>query len=299
MAPEVYVSTGAFGRLPVSLVLDICRRHGVTNLELSSGANYTPAMTPGLMAAARGGFRFLLHNYFPTPSEPFVLNLASDDEETARRSSSLCRRALAMSARLQSPLYSFHAGFAFTAEPSDLGCAQAHLPRTNLATARKRFVAGVRELARVADGHGVELAIENNVVAPDNVVGGKNGMYLGVTGEDMLSLLADIARDNVGILLDVGHLKVAAQSLGFDAEAAVRKMAPCIKAVHLSDNDGQEDSNRPVRADSWFWPAIATLPDPASVAFVIEVYRLPPTEVEKQIEIVHQQLAAVAGGVSR
>ena len=299
MAPEVYVSTGAFGRLPVSLVLDICRRHGVTNLELSSGANYTPAMAPGLMAAARGGFRFLLHNYFPTPSEPFVLNLASDDEDTARRSSSLCRRALAMSARLQSPLYSFHAGFAFTAEPDDLGSAQAHLPRTNLVTARKRFVARVRELATIADGHGVGLAIENNVVAPDNVVGGKNRMYLGVTGEDMLSLLDDIARDNVGILLDVGHLKVSAQSLGFDADAAVRKMAPHIKAVHLSDNDGQEDSNRLVRSDSWFWPALAGLPDLASVIFVLEVYRLAPTEVEAQLDIVRQQLAAVAGGVSR
>ena len=47
-----------------------------------------------------------------------------------------------------------------------------------------------------------------------------------------------IGRPNVGITLDFGHLHMAANFFGFDAGAAVTRMAPLIRHCHVHDNFG-------------------------------------------------------------
>ena len=108
-----------------------------------------------------------------------------------------------------------------------------------------------------------------------------------------------LRRPNVGVLLDVGHLKVSAESLGFSADAAVRTMASHIMALHLSDNDGAQDSNQPIREGSWFWPVLSEVLAGADVTSVLEVYRLTAEEAVAQIGLANRMLDSVfvSGGV--
>ena len=84
--------------------------------------------------------------------------------------------------------------------------------------------------------------------------------------------------DNVGLLLDVGHAKVAASAHGFDPAEFFELP---IDALHLSDNDGTRDNNQPFDETAWFAPFLKKF---AAIPNVIEVYRLPPAEMLRQRE---------------
>ena len=51
-------------------------------------------------------------------------------------------------------------------------------------------------------------------------------------------------RDKVGLLVDVAHLKVSANTLNFKPEQYLLKLNKYIKAYHLSDNNGLADENK-------------------------------------------------------
>ena len=115
-------------------------------------------------------------------------------------------------------------------------------------------------------------------------------LLLGVTVDEVLGILDRAGRENLGLLLDVAHLHVSARSLGFDAAEFIRRTAPRVVAVHLSDNDGTRDDNRPVRADSWFWEPLRTLL-PSNRVWILEAYRLTPDAIEDQIRIISGRTA--------
>jgi len=58
---------------------------------------------------------------------------------------------------------------------------------------------------------------------------------------------------NVKLLIDVAHLKVSAKTLKFDPINYLSKLENWIEAYHLSDNNGQIDSNKNLTSKSWFW----------------------------------------------
>jgi uncharacterized protein (UPF0276 family) len=131
----------------------------------------------------------------------------------------------------------------------------------------------------------VRIAIENNVVTPGNASQGAF-RYLGVIADEILSLLRQV---DIGLLLDVAHLKVSAASLGFCPSEFIRKVASKIEAVHLSDNNGLRDSNDPIHDDSWFWEPLRSADLPA-VPWVLEVYNQTPDEIHDQLDIARRQM---------
>ena len=73
---------------------------------------------------------------------------------------------------------------------------------------------------------------------------------------------------NVGLLLDVGHLKVSAKTEGFSAKKAMIKLKPFIKGYHLSENNGLSDTNEPFSDNAWFFDHLR----PDLNYYSIEVY---------------------------
>ena len=61
---------------------------------------------------------------------------------------------------------------------------------------------------------------------------------------------------NVGLLLDLAHFQVSANTLKFNKYENVKRLNKYIKGYHISDNDGRSDSNLAVTRDSWFWSII-------------------------------------------
>jgi sugar phosphate isomerase/epimerase len=274
-------------------MLEACEEEGLEGLELSSGIPFAPDILQQAQAAANRKLRLLVHNYFPPPHEPFVLNLASPDRVTLEASLNLCRQAIDLSAHLGAPFYSVHSGFAMRLSADQLGQpeAQAGLSKDRLidrADAEKIFRNSVGELSAHAKSRGIGLLLENNVVTAKQVAAGRAETLLMTSPQEMRTFVDDLQDANVGILLDAGHAKVAAGALGFAEEDCFRVLGEKVRGVHLSDNDGIADSNRPFSEGAWFAPFLRDLREAPAV---IEVYRLDAESRRRQCEILQSMLS--------
>lgn len=235
-------------------------RIGLRSIELGSGSPAGPELAQRLAAC---DCRYLVHNYFPPPPEPFVLNLASADPVVQKRSIELAQQAIRLSAKLGSPFYSVHAGF--ITDPTGFGGTSFIFPDPpNPEAAQQafdRFAANLQIVADYARQHQIGLLVENNVCPPD-----LRGKLLFQTAAEVLALLEAVP---VGLLLDTGHLNVTAHTFGFDRLAFVEKTLPYIRALHIHDNDGSRDAHKPPAANSWVFE-ILRLPALADTPMVIE-----------------------------
>jgi len=259
-----YVTTAAVrgGFEDLESLIEAFRSSGIPAIELG----WAPRPRAGDVTntiASYAGTAFLVHNYFPAPVEPFVLNLASADETVRQRSLEMATTNLRMSARIGAPFYSVHAGFSANFHPESLGHAlerEAVVPR---ADAEATFRRSILSLASLASKLGVDLLIEPNVVDRRNLVDGRNTLLLFAEAGEIVEFLRAIDHPRVGLLLDVGHLNVSAQTLGFDREEFVDAVAPWVRGLHIHENDGNADQHRPLEAGSW---ALCLTRDPRFVA---------------------------------
>ncbi len=262
---------------------DECERRGLMRLELTSSFPHYEGIRAEVLAARQRGFQLLLHNYFPPPARGFVINLASENTEIRRRSVDHCLAGLELSAEIGAPYFSVHAGFALDPKPSELGRPVATGGRRALTDAGRSFVEVVARLCESAEALGVNLLIENNVLCPGNLVDGQNELLLGVTADDIHELFDVVRSRRLGLLLDVAHLKVSAQTLGLDRDASVEELSPYVRALHVSDNDGTVDNNQPFDRGAWFVQHLAKFP---RLPCVIETEPLDPSTLAACVSIV-------------
>ena len=90
---------------------------------------------------------------------------------------------------------------------------------------------------------------------------------------------------NVNLLLDVGHLKVSANTLGFNKDKAHEQVKKWIKAYHLSENDGKEDTNSLINNKSWFLKKLKPVN-----SYTLEVYNSDINLIKKQVDLINKAL---------
>lgn len=278
---SIYTSSGAFPTRIFAEILATAKEWGLTEIELSSDIAADPDNI-GIARRARNHFSFLLHNYFPAPADPFVLNLGSTDPDALARSRDHCRRALELSAELHAPLFAAHAGFAANLSPSHLGGKFDMRDAAPRETTYSIFVDSVGELVRHGGRLGVPFLVENNVVTVENIVDGENRFLLLAEPGEILLCARDVG-GGFGMLIDTGHLNVTAQSLQIDKAEAMRAVSGITKAYHVSDNDGLRDNNRGFDADAWFLPLMKD-----NLPVTIEVYRASRLELDNYIRILRE-----------
>lgn len=284
---SLWMSSGAFQTRDVAGVLAGARANGVTGVELSSGLAYSPDLLTTVRAAHDvGDLRFLVHNYFPPPEQPFVLNVAAEGEGL-RQTRALCSRALHLAKDVGAPFYSIHAGFAATLRAEQLGRPAEQAKALSAADidregGRARMVETVRAVADEAADLGLRLLIENNVISPVYLEQMPINPLLLTQADECTAFFEEVARANVGLLLDVAHVKVSATAQGFDPHRFIETVADWVGCLHLSDNDGREDTNQPVRTDSWFVPHLKDFVD---CPWVIEAYNLDGATQRSQLEL--------------
>jgi sugar phosphate isomerase/epimerase len=283
----IFVSTGGERRqTAVDAALQYFA-HGVNCVELSGGA-YSSTCEVDLRALP-GEMCLQVHNYFPPPSTPFVFNLASTDSEVATRSLAHVRNAIRIAVMLRRPIYSFHAGFRINPAVRELGNRLSKHSLLARDTALNVFGDRLIALAEEAGREGVTLLVENNVInALNHQIYGEDPLLL--THPDEIATFMERAPSNVGLLMDVAHLKVSANTLDFDMVAAHEKVRRWIKGYHLSDNDGTADTNHPVSDTSWFWGQLVR----GLNYYTIEVYRHPISGLVEQRALTEKKLAEVS-----
>ena len=260
----IFVSTACLpGVESITSRISLYRRHGLNAIELGAGVSVDK---DSLSQVAEMECQFLVHNYFPPPSEPFVLNLASGDDGIRQRSLELVFRALALAARLGAPFYSVHAGF--ITDPTSFGTTSFVFPMPaspdKAQSTMDRFTTALEISVDHAQHLGVQILVENNVCSPE-----LRGKLLLQMADEFLTLFGLLPSPYLGMLLDTGHLNVTANTLDFDRMVFVEKVAPYVRALHVHDNDGTADTHQPVRPRSWVLDVLRR-PEFASLPIVIE-----------------------------
>lgn len=279
----IYVSTGGFrGRAADDVAAEL-RGAGLEGIELSGGA-YSETLLRDLQAL-RPDVHFQIHNYFPPPADPFVLNLGSLDPVVGERAVAHVEQALQWCVALGADRYSFHAGFLLDPRVDELG---RRIPNQSLFDRDECidvFVSRVSRLADYAEGLGVILMVENNVLSELNAHEFSENPLLMCDPEECQKILGMLP-SKVGQLLDVAHLQVSANSLQFDPSKMFDLCNDRIMGYHLSGGDGREDSNQPFHDDAWFWPHLKSDVD----YFSIEVYGCRLDQLVQQRNLVQAKL---------
>jgi len=277
----VFVSSGAFRVHTVAEAIDEALRLDVTNVELSSGLAHDPDLNEDIKRGCDSGLTFLLHNYFPAPETPRVLNLCAATDDDLQWSIDHCKHALDIATTIGCPFYSLHAGYAvpLTAEmlgnPSVQASAMKDQPVDREAS-YQRMKEAVQDVADYALALGKRLLIENNVISPVYLRDVPENPLLMTDGEEIERFMCEVDRSNVGFLIDVGHARVSASALEFDPIEFMARVKPFTEALHLSDNDTQEDQNLTFDETAWFWPLLKDFADHPKV---IEAYTLPDSDL--------------------
>lgn len=258
MSAQIYISTGAAREATAASWGQALLGMSNFPLELTGGA-YSGRVREELREIA-SHTSIMLHNYFPPPEDPFVLNLASADEEIARRSRDMVTRALNLSAEFGASHYAVHSGYCLDPQVTSLGRPLQGSIRGTRQRALDCLMENLLTLGRHARELGVRLLVENHVLAAFNLESfGENPLLM--ADPDEIDLVLGELAGNVGLLLDVGHLKVSSCTLGFGLEDAMARLLPLSEGFHLSDNGGMADDHLTFGSDAWFLPYLVSRKD--------------------------------------
>ena len=246
----IYVSTAGYKHLDgVSSALKLANV-GIQNVELSAGKIDKNIVSKLLAIGPK--FNLQLHNYFPPPTQPFVLNLASENKIIAKLSMEHVLNCLNLCERLGLDTYSVHGGFLLDPNVSELGSRITSKKIMDREQALLRFVARLNELDDIAGPLGIRLLVENNVISKNNFDHFDCDPFLMTDADECLFVMRNTS-SNVRLLIDVAHLKVSSNVLNFCRVEFLERCHSDISAYHLSDNCGERDSNQEFDEKSWFW----------------------------------------------
>ena len=242
----IYVSTSCLSsKYNFSQILDIYTKSGIKNVELGICKDSTLDVTKILK---KYNFNYIVHHYFLPPKEPFIVNLASQSKQILEKSIDQMIKSIDFCADFDINFFSFHAGF--RADPDiNLKFSFNNIPEYE--NSFNTFKESVKKIADYAEKRSVKVAIENNVLSEYNLIDGQNKLLLMCELWEFKRLFDEITSKNLGVLLDIGHLKVTSNLLKFDADEFIYKLKDKIFAVHIHENDGRMDEHRCLKEGDW------------------------------------------------
>lgn len=280
----IYTSTSCL-KNPKNIikVLEEYQRLGIENVELGSVHAYFK-----IEQLKKFHFNYIIHNYFPPQKNPFNFNLASQNATLRKKSLTLAKEAIELCRKIDSPIYTFHAGF--TVDPKKLGSEFNHSIVTKRSKSIITYLDAVIELIDFADLYGVMLGIEPNVVQKFNLVKNENKLLLFAELDEIEILLKLFNRNELGILLDLGHTSVTSHWLKFDKNLFVNKIKNRVVAIHISNNDGINDQHKSLTKNCW---QLKTLKKFKNVPITLESMNLSGNEIVNNLDLIENQLNTI------
>lgn len=241
----MYYSTSCLSdRYGLSQILDIYNDRGIKNVEL--GVCNEPDIDLNILK--NYDFNYTVHHYFPPPKNPFIINLASQNEQILNKSVFQIIKSIDFCADFGINLFSFHAGFRIDPD-QDFKFTPENIP--DYETSFNTFKESVLQIMDHAERSGVKVAIENNIIQENNLVDGENKLLLMCELWEFNRLFDEIRSDNLGILLDLGHLKINSNILNFDREEFIERVHNKTFAVHIHGNNGRVDQHLCIKEGDW------------------------------------------------
>jgi hypothetical protein len=258
---------------------------GTIALENDLSIEFSSGIAPDQDAVSKiqlFGFPKYIHNYFPAPFEPFVLNLASNNPEIRNRSIRHTIQGIDISRSIGAKFFSVHAGFCLDPDFSRLGKPLGVTNNFDRNLHWALFLNSLKEVLEYAEKQQIQLLIENNVLSKFNYIDGANPL-LCCDKADIIRLYNEVSSPYFGFLLDTAHWKVSANTLGFELHDGLKDVLSKVQCIHHSDNDGLIDSNDILdQHEYWFSEYIPTL---EKNIHVLEIKNLSPNQIDQQMKI--------------
>ena len=265
----IYVSSSCIKTNSIEEAIRTLTNEGFYNIELSGGTKYDSNILTKLIELKEElNVNLLLHNYFPTPKTPFVLNLASLDKKIATYSLEHVKKAIDWSVKLGAKKYAFHAGFLINIALKQIGKKIEKVELFNEKQAIEQFEKNLIEIEQFNSGR-LQLYIENNVLSESNYTAFDNIDPFFFTSSKNLNKFN--RPEQTGMLLDAAHLKVSCNSLSLNFEQEFEKLYTQTDYFHISDNDGTSDTNREFTEGSVMFSVLEKFWNPNKTV-TIEVY---------------------------
>ncbi|HOW28607.1 MAG TPA: sugar phosphate isomerase/epimerase family protein [Elusimicrobiota bacterium] len=261
--PSVYLSSSYRNADSITEIIDELKNHGITHIELSGESGPIDDVQTVLRNYQTSDhISFSIHNYFPPPKESFILNIASCAPQERARGIDFVKNSIRLTHSLGLTLYTIHAGYRTLLALDDN--KDQFVPTTRdmagYDETMRRFAESINEICSFARPLGIRIGIEN--LFPINADTNFSIMCTPVEWENMFQSLGH--HDNLGMLLDLGHLNLASNYLRFDKYKAIEglfaKHADKIYEIHVSQNDGEKDLHGILKKDSWILPLLRQLP---------------------------------------
>ncbi len=286
MVPVFISTTNLTNSNSLAETLEIYHQAGIRAVELGSGH----ILFPGYLETITGfPFDYSVHNYFPLTDPDHLVNIASVNCEQLDKTKNIARNAIAICSHLGGSIYGIHAGYRSDLDAQSLGRKLLVNEETTCDAAFRIMVETIQELCDFASEKAIDVLVENHVLAPFNLVDGKNTLLLLCTAEEIVEFAKAVGRDNFGMLIDLAHLKVTAKTLEFDPYQFIQSVSPWIKLFHLSENNGLSDLGLPFDEGAWFEPVIKQF---QSVPCVIETQVTNVSTLLRQLDLVTRWLSA-------
>ena len=279
----IYISTGGFNKKSVIDVIQLLSKNNIKAFELSGGI-FTDNLESKLKILSNK-FEFIVHNYFPPPKKPFVLNLASLNENIYQESVNHIKQSIKLASFIKSPFYSFHAGFLIDPKVKELGKTIKSNNLYDRDKSLERFIYSIKVLSKYASKYKIKLLVENNVITKSNLSKFESNPLLMTDIKNTGEIVKNFD-ENLFFLVDVAHLKVSANTLNFDAREYLEIFKDKIGGYHLSDNNGLVDSNKEISKSSWFWPHLRNDLN----YYTLEVYDQNPKVLFSQLELAQNKV---------
>lgn len=285
MIDKIFLSSIAFkSKSDIESIIQFSKKNKI-KIEFSSGLSYQKNASEKLI---KSGLDCLIHNYFPAPKIPFVLNLASLDDKIRLRSVNHCLNGLLISSKLNSPFYSAHSGFCLNFKPSELGRKLSFNDKNiSLSKSKYFFLESLETIVRFAEKVQVRFLIENNVIIKENLIGKINPL-LGCSSKELVEYMDVLKSKYLGVLLDTAHLKVSSKTLSLNIDKEINILEPYIFAIHHSDNNGYFDSNNMIRNDYWFLDHRNKFKD---IYHVLEVKEINEYQIKSQLKLIENEFS--------
>jgi sugar phosphate isomerase/epimerase len=264
----IYISSSCVNNAKIGDSVEELATNGFQNIELSGGTKFYENFENDLLELKdRYKLNYRCHNYFPPPKKPFVLNLASLNDETFQTSFSHLQKVVSLSNRLGANKFAFHAGFFIDIKLNEIG---KKLSRDNLFDKKKaieRFCKAYIDIK--SQSKNISLFIENNVFSRTNAdtYDGENPFMM-TNFNEYKSLKEKI---DFNLLLDVAHLKVSAKTLKLNWDEEFEKMMSVSSYIHVSNNDGFHDLNNQLTKSS-ILTSMLKQSDTQNKDFTLEIY---------------------------
>lgn len=199
----------------------------------------------------------------------FIGSVLDEDDPEQKRVRHYMQKSLDLYSVLEPGVFVVHPGtFSDGGFKKNKLVHQASLEKWGAEETHRRVVENLRWFGDRAAEKGIRLAVEN-------IYGGR--FYSQI--DELIQLVEEVNRDNVGFCLDVGHANID----GVDIPSAVQRMGRKLYEIHLHDNDGKKDQHLPIGFGTVNWieviEALNSIRYPGTATF--EFFRWPMPDYEQ------------------